>query len=98
MVARTRDAIAAAPRCVMIVKVYGRFIPRDVEWTYWGKRLAERQASKLGGPGAAGGAARRPELQNPHEKSPAILWDREASEDSRGGTRTRDPGIMSAVL
>ena len=36
--------------------------------------------------------------QNPHEESPATLYEREASEDSRGGTRTRDPGIMSAVL
>ena len=36
--------------------------------------------------------------KKPHETSPAITWDREASDDSRGGTRTRDPGIMSAVL
>jgi hypothetical protein len=36
--------------------------------------------------------------QKPHEESPATLYEREASEDSRGGTRTRDPGIMSAVL
>ena len=26
------------------------------------------------------------------------LYESEASDDSRGGTRTRDPGIMSAVL
>jgi hypothetical protein len=32
------------------------------------------------------------------EESPASPWETEASEDSRGGTRTRDPGIMSAVL
>src|SRR5262249_23585575 len=32
------------------------------------------------------------------EESPATPWEREASDDSRGGTRTRDPGIMSAVL
>ena len=28
----------------------------------------------------------------------ATRYAREASNDSRGGTRTRDPGIMSAVL
>jgi hypothetical protein len=81
----------------MVLKVYGRFIPHEVEWTYWRERLAERQASKLRGHGAAGGAASRPEPQNPHEKSPATPWDREASDDSRGGTRTRDPGIMRKV-
>ena len=82
----------------LVLKVYGRFIPHDVEWTYWRERLAERQASKLAGRGAAGGAAARTEPQKPDEKSPATPWDREASDDSRGGTRTRDPGIMSAVL
>jgi hypothetical protein len=30
------------------------------------------------------------------EESPATPWEREASNDSRGGTRTRDPGIMSS--
>jgi len=82
----------------MVLKVYGRFIPHDVEWAYWRERLAERQASSLRGRGAAGGAATPSELHNSHENSPATTWDREASDDSRGGTRTRDPGIMSAVL
>jgi hypothetical protein len=85
-------------RGTLVLKVYGRFIPRDVEWGYWSERLAERQVSKLPGRGAADGAAARPETQNPHENNPATTWDREASDDSRGGTRTRDPGIMSAVL
>ena len=80
----------------MVLKVYGRFIPHDVEWTYWRQRLSERQASKLRGRGAAGGAASRAEPQSSHENSPAITWDREASDDSRGGTRTRDPGIIRA--
>jgi hypothetical protein len=38
------------------------------------------------------------EGEKAHEESPATLGEREASDDSRGGTRTRDPGIMSAVL
>jgi hypothetical protein len=33
-----------------------------------------------------------------HEEAPATDWAAETSDDSRGGTRTRDPGIMSAVL
>jgi hypothetical protein len=36
--------------------------------------------------------------ENPHEKSPATVSGHEACDDSRGGTRTHDPGIMSAVL
>ena len=53
---------------------------------------------KLGRHGASGGAI--PGLTNTdaQEKSPASTWDYGASDDSRGGTRTRDPGIMSAVL
>ena len=38
------------------------------------------------------------ETENLHEQNPATLSDSEALDDSRGGTRTRDPGIMSAVL
>jgi hypothetical protein len=34
--------------------------------------------------------------EKPHEEAPATDWAAEASDDSRGGTRTRDPGIMSA--
>ena len=80
-------------------RCYSRLvIPHDVEWGYWRERLAERQASKLGDCGAAGGAAARPEPQNPDEKSLATPWEHEALDDSRGGTRTHDPGIMSAVL
>lgn len=55
----------------LVLKVYGRFIPCDVEWGYWRERLAELQASKLGGRGAADGAVARPDAKNPHEKSPA---------------------------
>jgi hypothetical protein len=37
-------------------------------------------------------------VKNVDEESPATLYEREVLDDSRGGTRTRDPGIMSAVL
>jgi hypothetical protein len=33
-----------------------------------------------------------------HEETPGSDYAHEGSDDSRGGTRTRDPGIMSAVL
>ncbi len=82
----------------IVLKVYGRFMPHDVEWAYWRERLAERQASKPRGRGAAGGAASRPKPKNPDEKSPATFEEPGGCDDSRGGTRTRDPGIMSAVL
>jgi hypothetical protein len=77
----------------MVLKVYGRFIPHDVEWTYWRERLAERQASKLRGHGAAGGAATRPEPQNAHQKKPRNQWDRDASEDSRAGLEPATPAL-----
>ena len=38
------------------------------------------------------------ETANLDEESPATHFESEASDSSRGGTRTRDPGIMSAVL
>ena len=44
------------------------------------------------------GASEAETGEKAHEESPATHYEREASEDSRGGTRTRDPGIMSAVL
>ena len=38
------------------------------------------------------------EPERGHENSLVSVWNDEAFDDSRGGTRTRDPGIMSAVL
>ena len=82
----------------MVAKVYGRFKPDTEERDRWEKIAAARDAEKWPTSGTTGGAAGSETLQNPHEESLATPWEREASEDSRGGTRTRDPGIMSAVL
>jgi hypothetical protein len=59
---------------------------------------AARDVEKSPNSGARGGATDAGSVDNLHEESPATPWEREASNDSRGGTRTRDPGIMSAVL
>jgi integrase len=82
----------------MVAKVYGRFKPDTEERDRWERIAAARDMEKWPGSGAKGGAKDAAPLQNPHEESPATLHECEASEDSRGGTRTRDPGIMSAVL
>jgi hypothetical protein len=81
----------------LVAKVYGRFKPDTEERDRW-QVAAARDEAKW-----AGLVAKRvvKELAKPKkldEQSPASPWEREAWNDSRGGTRTRDPGIMSAVL
>jgi integrase len=82
----------------MVAKVYGRFKPDTEERDRWERLATARDAEKWAGRGAKGVASRSGDAQTSHEESPATPWEREASDDSRGGTRTRDPGIMSAVL
>ena len=82
----------------MVAKVYGRFKPDTEERDRWEKLAAERDAEKWGRRGATDGAKADDSAAAEHEKSPATISDYEAYDDSRGGTRTRDPGIMSAVL
>ena len=74
----------------MVARTYGRYAPRSDERDRWERIAAQLDAEKVGGMGALGGAA--PEKDDePRTVSPWPV-------DSRGGTRTRDPGIMSAVL
>ena len=82
----------------MVAKVYGRFKPDTEERDRWEKIAAARDAEKWPSRGAKAGAEESRGTEELHEESPATQWEREASEGSRGGTRTRDPGIMSAVL
>jgi hypothetical protein len=82
----------------MVAKVYGRFKPDTEERDRWKRIAAARDAEKWSGVVANPAATTGKEAEKAHENSPATAWDREASDDSRGGTRTRDPGIMSAVL
>jgi hypothetical protein len=82
----------------MVAKVYGRFKPDTEERDRWERIASDRDAEKWGAKGAKGGASGRADTEELHEKSPATPSEYEALESSRGGTRTRDPGIMSAVL
>jgi hypothetical protein len=76
----------------MVAKVYGRFAPRSEERDRWEKVAAERAAApgKVEQMRTEVGTAPRDERGQP----PVGDWPI----DSRGGTRTHDPGIMSAVL
>jgi hypothetical protein len=77
----------------MVAKVYGRFAPRSDERDRW-EKIAAAQDKKSSETGTVVGTAS--EVPN-NEKARKPLAPR-ALENSRGGTRTHDPGIMSAVL
>ncbi len=87
---------------VLVLKVYGRFAPSQQDRDLWELRahaldearwqeLADRATTPNATPPET--SANAPEI----EKSPNPLG-LDDFESSRGGTRTRDPGIMSAVL
>ena len=82
----------------MVAKVYGRFKPDTEERDRWERIAAGRDREKWPGRIATDVATAAGEPENLHEESPATPDECEASDSSRGGTRTRDPGIMSAVL
>jgi hypothetical protein len=82
----------------MVAKVYGRFKPDTEERDRWERIAAARDAVKWPRGVAKGVATDGAEGKKEHEQSSATLTECGASNDSRGGTRTRDPGIMSAVL
>jgi len=77
----------------MVAKVYGRFAPRSDERDRW-EKIAAAQDEKTKEMGALAGAIKSP---NENDKAHKPL-DSRALGNSRGGTRTLDPGIMSAVL
>jgi integrase len=82
----------------MVAKVYGRFKPDTEERDRWERIAAARDKAKWPRGVANDVAKEESGVENLDEDSPATPREREASNDSRGGTRTRDPGIMSAVL
>ena len=77
----------------MVAKVYGRFAPRSDERDRWEKIAAQfdKKPSEMGVPVGV------PASPNENDKARKPL-DSRAFGNSRGGTRTLDPGIMSAVL
>ncbi len=82
----------------MVAKVYGRFKPDTEERDRWERIASHRDCEKWAARGAKGGATPSAHAEEQSEESPATAYECEASDSSRGGTRTRDPGIMSAVL
>ena len=81
----------------MVARVYGNYAPTSDERDRWEKVAAEldrkadrSKTQKSGEMGTAAGTS--PEKQ----REPTTVSDWLV--DSRGGTRTHDPGIMSAVL
>ena len=74
----------------MVAKVYGRFKPDTEERDRWERIAAVRDREKWHHPASKEGA----NAEKQDEAGAGNGWE----SDSRGGTRTRDPGIMSAVL
>ena len=81
-----------------MARVYGRFKPDSEERDRWERLAGARDREKWPAVVANPVASPDAKADKKHEESPATTEDREAYEDSRGGTRTHDPGIMSAVL
>ena len=75
---------------VMVARVYGRFVPTSQERDRWESIAATLDEEEWGGHGALGSAG--------NEKALELESPSTCDGDSRGGTRTHDPGIMSAVL
>jgi hypothetical protein len=82
----------------MVAKVYGQFKPDTEERDRWERIAAGRDQEKWASRIATDVASAAEAVKKPHEKTPATECVDEGSVSSRGGTRTRDPGIMSAVL
>ena len=81
-----------------VPKVYGRFKPDTEERHRWERITTPRDTEKWPRSVAKQVAIEGAEGEKLHEETPASAQTREGYVDSRGGTRTRDPGIMSAVL
>jgi integrase len=82
----------------MVARVYGIYAPRSDERDRWEKiadaQDAEREAAKKTKKSDILGTSAGTSPEKQHEPNTVSDW----LADSRGGTRTHDPGIMSAVL
>jgi integrase len=79
---------------MMVARVYGRFVPNHQERDRWEQAAAALDVEKWGQMGTTTGTS----SLMPKSSEVANVNDASDFDDSRGGTRTRDPGIMSAVL
>ena len=81
----------------LVARVYGRYAPRSDERNRWERIAAEQDAAreaKVNEKAREIGTSEGTSPENDSSQPPVSDW----LVDSRGGTRTRDPGIMSAVL
>ena len=98
---------------VLVLKVYGRFMPGQQDRDRWELIAAADDARRAEGLIRAleqledsGPEAGRPVYQTVYQKKERPIRQaldpattrKSTTSHSRGGTRTRDPGIMSAVL
>ncbi len=82
----------------MCSKVYARFTPNTVERDRWEGVAASSDEAKWGRLVATSVATEMDNRVESREDSAGTADDAASYVNSRGGTRTRDPGIMSAVL
>ena len=73
---------------VMVAKVYGRLVPSSPERDRWEEIATQLDRERWMGSSVGSSGEKLDELDS------ITPWE----DDSRGGTRTHDPGIMSAVL
>jgi integrase len=86
----------------MVARVYGRYAPRSDERDRWERIAAEQDAAEAAPKSQPLGTTlgtTKPAAPETRAGQPLVSdWPAGDSLNSRGGTRTRDPGIMSAVL
>jgi integrase len=84
---------------VLTLKVYSRFAPQMAERDRWERLAAAQDGLSALGEGSESGTLYHPLYHSDsHKNENRVTHSDYATSDSRGGTRTRDPGIMSAVL
>jgi integrase len=90
----------------MVLRVYARFMSEQADRDRWEMRAAELDQERwkdLADRGISVGSVpfpvpTAPKPLSPQNKKPSNPFGSEDLENSWGGTRTHDPGIMSAVL
>ncbi len=79
---------------MLTLSVYGRFIPSDADHDRWEAPIEHAMLQSI----LQSENSDIKKRARPAETDLASDYAAETSANSRGGTRTRDPGIMSAVL
>ena len=82
---------------VMVARVYGRFVPTTVERDQWERAATALDLEKWSDLGTAVGTSTSVAPEATDATKPATDNGDGPWENSRGGTRTRDPGIMRSA-